>query len=498
MNVEDGRFNIIRYGLAGASMPRQVFIMRHIYLVLLIIPFLLLNRNDLVAKPNIVFFLVDDLGWADVGCNGSTWYETPNIDALAASGMRFTDGYASCPVCSPTRASLMTGKHPVRVNITDWIPGHDPKNRKLLGPEDLHQLPLEEVTIAEALREGGYATFFAGKWHLGGEGYYPEDQGFDVNKGGHHRGGPPGGYYSPWKNPRLENGPDGEYLTDRLADETISFMRAQKKDKPFFVYLSFYNVHTPIQANQKHIGKYLAKAKGLSPLDPIVEHNAVSRPRQDNPEFASMVAAMDENVGRVLTAVEDLGIKEETVIVFTSDNGGLCTKPKPGPTSNLPLRSGKGWCYEGGVRVATLMRVPGTTRPGSVCSVPVYSPDFYPTLLELAGLPMRPEQHVDGLSLVPILGGGTSLNRDALYWHFPHYHGSTWTPGASVRLGNWKLIEFYETGKVELYNLAEDIGEQSNVSSIFPEKRKELLAKLHTWQKEMDAKLPRNNTRRPK
>jgi arylsulfatase A-like enzyme len=446
-------------------------------------------------RPNIVFFLVDDLGWADVGCNGSTFYDTPHIDALATSGMRFTDGYASCPVCSPTRASLMTGKHPVNVGITDWIPGANPKNTKLLGAEDLHELPLAELTIAEALKAGGYSTFFAGKWHLGHEGFYPEDQGFDVNKGGHHAGGPPGGYYSPWKNPRLENGADGEYLTDRLADETIAFMRAQKKQQPFFAYLSFYNVHTPIQPNKKYIEKYTEKAAALPPQksDCVPEHNGVTRARQDNPEFASMVHAMDENVGRVLAALDELGMRDNTVVVFTSDNGGLATKPKPGPTSNFPLRAGKGWCYEGGIRVATIVRAPGVTAPGSICSVPVYSPDFYPTLLELAELPLRPEQHVDGISLVPVLHGGNDLPRDALYWHYPHYHGSTWAPGASVRMGDWKVIEFYETGVTELYNLKNDKGEQSELSDRYPEKKQELLAKLHAWQKQHNAKMPELN-----
>jgi arylsulfatase A-like enzyme len=450
------------------------------------------------AKPNFVFFLVDDLGWSDVACFGSTFHETPNIDALANTGMKFTDAYAACPVCSPTRASIMTGKYPARLNITDWIPGSSPKNRKLLGVEDLHQLPLEELCIAEALKAEGYATFFAGKWHLGNTGFFPEDQGFDVNIGGHHKGSPPGGYYSPWKNPKLENGKPGEYLTDRLGNETINWISGQaEKKRPFLAYLSFYNVHTPVQPCEKFIDHYKAKARKLPVLKnpTIKEHEGSSRVRQDNPAFASMVAAMDDNVGRVLDTLKKLGIDDHTVVIFTSDNGGLCTlqRNRTGSTSNAPLRAGKGWCYEGGIRVATIIRAPGITKPGSVCKVPVTSTDFYPTMLELAGLALKPKQHVDGLSLVPLLKGGKTLDREALYWHYPHYHGSAWEPGASVRMGDWKLIEFYEDEKAELYRLRDDIGERKELSAEFPEKKEELLAKLHAWQKRIGAKMPQPN-----
>ncbi len=451
-------------------------------------------------RPNFVFFLVDDLGWMDVGCNGSTFYETPNIDRLAASGMRFTDAYASCPVCSPTRASIMTGKYPARLGITDWIPGSRPKNRKFLGPEIHNELPLGEVTIAETLKVSGYKTFFAGKWHLGGEGFFPEQQGFDVNKGGHHKGSPPGGYYTPYKNPKLTDGPEGEYLTDRLADESIRFLDSRAGDaskNPFLLYLAFYTVHTPIQACKKHIAKFEAKAKALPPLDgpdQLPERKGMTKQRQDDPAFASMVYAMDENVGRVLDRLDALGLRDDTVVIFTSDNGGLSTLGRRGrPTSNLPLRAGKGWCYEGGVREPMIVRAPGVTRPGATCDVPVTSTDFYPTMLELAGLPLQPKRHRDGLSIVSLLRGKKSLEREAIFWHYPHYHGSTWEPGAAVRAGDWKLIEFYEDDTVELYNLKNDLGERNDLSKKRPEKTTELLNLLHDWQKKVGAKMPRLN-----
>jgi arylsulfatase A-like enzyme len=456
-------------------------------------------------RPNVVLFLVDDLGWADLAVQGSTFYETPNVDRLAASGMRFTDAYAASPVCSPTRAALMTGRHPVRVGITDWIPGADPRDRKLLGPDDRHELPLEETTLAEELKAAGYATFFAGKWHLGDRGFFPEDQGFDVNIGGHHRGSPPGGYYAPYENPKLEDGPDGEYLTDRLAAETIRFIEEQTEQRPghpFLAMLSFYTVHTPIQASRTHIGHFQAKAAELRPGsadEAVPEHEGWTIARQANPDYASMVKAMDENVGRVLEALDRLGIGDDTVVVFTSDNGGLSTlERKNAPTSNLPLRSGKGWCYEGGLRVPAIIRAPGVTRPGSTSAVPVVSMDVYPTVLELAGLPLRPERHVDGRSLVPLLtGGDDALDREALYWHFPHYHGSTWTPGAAIRAGDWKLIELDEYDAVELYNLKDDLGEGNELSAEHPEKTAELLAELHAWQQELAAKKATPNPNAP-
>jgi len=352
----------------------------------------------------------------------------------------------------------------------------------------------------EALKKVGYRTFFAGKWHLGGPGFYPEEQGFDINKGGHEKGSPPGGYYSPYKNPKLESGPEGEYLPDRLADESIRFMEDLSRDDggvPFLLFLSFYTVHTPIQASKRHVEHYEEKAEGLPEVDEpahIAERAGVTKQRQDNPAYASMVHAMDENVGRVLDAVDRLGMTDDTVIVFMSDNGGLSTLGRPSaPTANLPLRAGKGWCYEGGIREPMIIRAPGVAEPGSTCSVPVTSTDFYPTMLELSGLAPRPAQHADGLSLVPLLTDSGALDRQAIFWHYPHYHGSTWTPGAAVRAGDWKLIEFYEEDKAELYNLRDDIGERDELSDRHPAKKAELLAMLHDWQKSVGAKMPTPN-----
>jgi len=451
--------------------------------------------GDKPSKPrNFVFFLVDDLGWADLGCSGSTFHETPHIDALAASGMRFTQAYAACPVCSPTRASIMTGRHPVRVDITDWIPGQSPRNRPLLSVKDRGELALEEMTVAEALKQNGYQTFFAGKWHLGGEGFLPTDQGFDINIGGFHKGSPPGGYYAPWTNPYLKSKKKGEYLTERLTEESIAFLSKRDNRRPFLLYLSYYNVHTPIQAYKKRIDHYQQKAersfKGKSA--PITEHEGQSRSRQDNASYASMVAAVDDSVGAVLAKLDELGLRENTVVFFFSDNGGLCTLRKPGPTCNLPLRSGKGWLYEGGVREPMIVRAPGVTKPGSVCHAPVVSMDFFPTILDLAGLPVLPERHADGQSLRPLLEGKAASPR-TLYWHYPHYHGSTWTPGASIRDGDWKLIEFYHYKGIELYDLAADPGEKKDLAKANPGKAKELLNKLHAWQKQLNAKMPQPN-----
>lgn len=446
-------------------------------------------------RTNFVFFLVDDLGWADVGCFGSRFHETPNIDALAAAGMKFTNGYAACPVCSPTRASIMTGRHPVRVDITDWIPGmtvaraYNPRFQQI---SDRDELALEEVTIAEALKESGYQTFFAGKWHLGGEGFLPTDQGFDFNLGGHHRGSPPGGYYAPFKNPWLKDGVKGEYLTERLTNESVKFLNERDTQKPFFLYLSYYNVHTPVQPYHKRIDHYESKVKEFYDTDspePVVERRGLSRARQDNPEFASMVAAVDDSVGSVLASLDDLKLADNTVVVFFSDNGGLCTLRKPGSTCNLPLRSGKGWLYEGGLREPMIIKAPGVTKAGSVCETPVISTDFFPTILELAQLPLRPELHADGTSLVPFLKGQSAAH-EPLFWHYPHYHGSTWTPGAAVRDGDWKLIELYEFGETELYNLRDDIGEQKDLSEVNPEKTAELQGRLREWQAEMKARMP--------
>ncbi len=448
-------------------------------------------------QTNFLFFLVDDMGWAAIGVNGSKFHETPHIDRLAATGMRFTQGYAACPVCSPTRASIMTGRHPVRVDITDWIPGQSNRaTNKLLHPQDRNNLAHDEVTIAEQLKKHGYQTFFAGKWHLGSEGHWPEDQGFDINIGGHHRGSPPGGYYAPWINPALKSKKNGEYLTERLTEESVKFLEKRDANKPFLLYLSYYNIHTPIQPYKKRIDHYTAKAakifKGKTPTQK--EHEGTTRMRQDNAALASMVAAVDDSVGTLLGKLKELKLDENTVVVFFSDNGGLSTRggKRFGPGCNLPLRASKGWLYEGGVREPTIIRAPGVTKPGSVSHKPMVSMDFFPTMLELAGLPAQPKLHADGQSLVSQLKGNDSGSR-TLYWHYPHYHGSSWKPGAAIRDGDWKLIEFYHHEKIELYNLAEDIGEQKNLAASYPQKAVELRAKLVAWQKQLKAKMPLPN-----
>ena len=453
----------------------------------------------LPPRPNFVFLLVDDLGWADIGCFGSTFHETPNIDAFAASGMKFTKAYAACPVCSPTRASILTGRHPVRVDITDWIPGRrvkDSQNPKFAHIDDRDNLDLADVTIAEVLKHQNYQTFFAGKWHLGHKGHYPTDQGFDVNIGGIHRGQPPGGYYSPYRNPMLPDGPDKEYLTERLTNESIKFLQTRKEDQPFLLYLSYYNVHTPIQPYRKRVGHFQEKAESMfgggeaDPAESQVEHDAITRTRQGSPAYASMVAAVDDSVGAILDQLNELGLAENTVVCFFSDNGGLATQLKLAPTSNAPLRSGKGWLYEGGIRVPMIVRAPALTLAGSECDAPVSSTDFFPTMLELAGLPLQPDLHADGESLLKLLAGEPAIGDRTMYWHYPHYHGSTWAPGAAILDGDWKLIEFYETGDVELYNLRDDIGERNNLAASDPQRTAELRQKLSDWQTEMQAKMP--------
>ena len=455
-----------------------------------------LNVGGCVVRtsPNVILVLVDDLGWADLGSYGSTFYETPEIDRFASMAMRFTDAYAASPVCSPTRAAIMTGQHPARLHITDWIPGQDPQDRTLRGPQDRHQLGLEYVTLAEALKEKGYSTFFAGKWHLGDEGYFPEDQGFDVNLGGHHRGSPPGGYYSPYNNPKLDDGPEGEYLPDRLTDDSIRFIE-EHGNEPFFLNLSYYTVHTPIQASERHIDAYEQKLAATSFMGPASEEERLGRTQlhQSNPAYASMVEALDENFGRLWRSIEAQGLAEQTVVIFTSDNGGLATlaRQRTAPTANVPLRAGKGWCYEGGIRVPLIIHAPGVTRPGSVSNVPVMSTDLFPTVMSLVSGDQQ--DAIDGKNLYAVLSSGANVDREALYWHFPHYHGSAWTPGAAIRVGEWKLIEFYEEDRAELYNLNEDLQERNDLSDQYPEKKEELRELLRKWQESVDAQMPDRN-----
>jgi arylsulfatase A-like enzyme len=447
------------------------------------------------GKTNFVFFLIDDMGWTDLGCYGSSFYETPNIDRLASEGVRFTEAYASCPVCSPTRASIMTGKYPARLNLTDWIPGRQANrvlpSEKLIGPQFEQQLPLSERTIAESLKDAGYATGSIGKWHLGSDGYLPEDQGFDINAGGFRLGYPPGGFFSPYQNPKLEDGPEGENLTDRLTDEAIRFLEANR-DQPFFLFMSYYAVHNPMQAKPELVAKYEQKARDLEPASEpkfLPEGKHSNRQLQDHPVYAAMIETLDTNIGRIMRNIDELGKRENTVVLFVSDNGGLSTA-EGSPTSNLPLRAGKGWLYEGGIRVPLIVRAPGLTKPGTECPVPVTSTDFYPTMLQLAGLSPDPGQHPDGMSLVPLLEGRSSLQRERLFWHYPHYSNQGGAPSGAVRSGDYKLIEFYEEDRVELYNLREDVGETTDVAGPMPERARELRQALHEWRVEMQARMP--------
>ena len=454
-------------------------------------------------RTNFVFFLVDDLGWTDLGCFGSTFYETPNVDRLAAGSMRFTNAYAACPVCSPTRASIMTGKYPARLRTTDYFgaPQPDavgrrwPKSRRLLPARYRDRLPLEEVTLAEALKQHGYATFFAGKWHLGGEGFYPEDQGFDVNKGGLERGGPYGGkkYFSPYGNPKLPDGPAGEHLPDRLATETCRFIETNK-DRPFLAYLSFYSVHTPLMARADLRAKYEKKAESVEHEGPAWGKEGARKVRlvQNHAVYAGMVEAMDQAVGKVLDALDRLDLAHNTVVFFMSDNGGLSTS-EGHPTCNLPLRAGKGWLYEGGIREPMMVRWPGQVEGGGVCHEPVISTDFYPTILEMAGVPAKPRQHVDGRSMVTLLRQRGRQKGRAFYWHYPHYGNQGGSPGGAIRLGDYKLIEFYEDNHIELYNLRDDIGEQHDLAAAMPEMAGKLRRMLHEWRKEVDAAMPTPN-----
>jgi arylsulfatase A-like enzyme len=466
-------------------------------------------------KPNIVFILVDDMGWKDLGTYGSTFYETPHIDKLASQGMRFTNAYASSPECSASRSSIMTGQYPVHTGITDWIIGTQNSSgpqptQKLLPREFVFNLPKSETTIAQALKDHGYTTFFAGKWHLGlSPKYWPLHEGFDYNDGGWAAGNPRdygmGGYFSPWNNPRLKNGPKGTFLTDRLTTKTIQFIKKEaKKGRPFFVDLSFYAVHEPIEAKKKYIQKFKRKAQrlGLDTLKQVIRDSSAThrgwkpvmteRIIQDNPVYAGLIYSVDQNVGRIMKTLKQLGIAKNTIIVFTSDNGGLATSEGM-PTTNRPLRYGKGWLYEGGLRVPLIIKWPRVTKPGSVSQFPVVNTDFYPTFLQMAGLSPMPKQAKDGVSLVPLLKDKKSIKQPVLYWHFPHYSNQKGTPESAIRQGTWKLIQFYNGNHVELYNLRNDIGERYNLAKAFPQKTGTMLYMLNRWKRKTNAKIPKLN-----
>jgi arylsulfatase A len=423
-------------------------------------------------RPNIVFILIDDMGWTDLSCMGSTFYETPNVDRLAREGMKFTQAYAACTVCSPTRASLMTGKYPARLHITDYIPGEKHPKAKLKIPDWTKHLPLEEITIAKVLKSAGYATASIGKWHLGPTEFFPDRQGFDLNRGGCDKGQPPS-YFSPYRIPTLEDGPKGEYLTDRLTDEAVKFIEASK-DRPFFLYLPHYAVHMPLQAKPEQLEKYRAKIKpGMD---------------QKNAAYAAMVESVDQSVGRILATLEALKLSEKTIVVFSSDNGGLLEA-----TSNKPLRVGKGSAYEGGIRVPLLFRWPGIVKPGSVSETPTITLDWYPTIVEAAGAKLDSKQIVDGASLLPLLRGVDGFVRDAIFWHYPHYHGGGAKPYSAVRQGDLRLVEFFEDDHVELYNLKDDVGETKDLAASMPEKAQQLRKLLSDWRVSVGAQMPTPN-----
>jgi len=440
------------------------------------------NEKSKSNNPNVVLILVDDLGWTDLGSFGSDLYQSPNIDKLASEGVKFTNSYSSCTVCSPTRASIVTGKYPARLNVTDWIEGHKYPWAKLSVPDWTMYLESKEYTIAEAFKDAGYNTAHFGKWHLGEkEENWPENHGFDVNVGGWKKGAPnlnkkngTNGYFSPFGNPRLKDGPKGEYLTERLTNEVVNYIE-NNNSKPFFINFWLYNVHTPLQAKQEKIDKY----KELS--NPSSRHK--------NPKYAAMVEHTDEAVGKIINTLKEKGLYENTIILFSSDNGGLIGNPKRPVTNNSPLRTGKGDIYEGGVRIPTIIYSPKHNFKSKEISESIISMDYYPTLMDLAGISTEKtkEQTVDGKSLLPELNGVSSKQNDAIFWHYPHYHEQGGVPYSAVRWKEWKLIENFQTSTFELYNLKTDISESSNLIDENPEITEKLKLMLKDWRDDVDA-----------
>ena len=441
-------------------------------------------------RPNVIIFFIDDLGYKDLGCYGADFYETPRLDQLARQSARFTDFYSAHPVCSPTRAALMTGKAPQRVGITQWIS----------QPSHIH-LPLAELTIAETFAAAGYETGYIGKWHLGEkDSQLPTAHGFSWMKSV-NRAGQPASYFFPfagrqrdgvgyWDVPDLDQAKEDDYLTDKITDHAISFI-SQNRDRPFFLCLAHYAVHTPIQSPPALVKEYQEKRAGrpdASSKEPAVKEKfgALSRPRQDDAKYAAMVENLDSNVGRVLDRLEEFALAKNTIVVFTSDNGGLTTlRNRVGPTSVRPYRAGKGWVYEGGIRIPTMIRWPGKISPANV-GTPGITMDFFPTLLELAGLDSKPGQHLDGHSLVSALNGRPDKRLDSRFvaWHYPHRHGSGHRPASAIRRGQWKLIHWLEDGQNELYDLSNDEGEQRDLSKQFPGVAEQLSSTLSDWVRE--------------
>ncbi len=457
------------------------------------------GRAPVERPPNVVVFLVDDLGWVDTGVYGSTFHQTPAIDQLAAEGVRFTQFYADSSVCSPTRASLMTGRHAARLHLTNWIGGE--QTGQLLQADYVRQLALDERTLGEAFHDAGYATGYVGKWHLGTGEFRPDGQGFEyqfaVNDGGQ-----PGSYFPPYANsrmpftdvPDLETDVEPAYLTDRLTDAAVEFIGA--REGPFLLVLSHYAVHTPLESKPEFEAKYAARVEPSDGPEFEDQHGyGGTKLRQDHPTYAGMLESTDDSLARVMTALDQAGIADSTIVVFVSDNGGLSTlagRPERAPTSNEPLRAGKGWLYEGGIRIPMIVRWPDGLPAGTRNEVPATTADLLPTLLELASIDSLSPPVLDGMSLAATLAGETMPERP-LFWHFPHYHGSGNRPSGAVRLGRFKLVEWFETGAVELYDLDVDLGEAEDLAAAMPDKVAELRELLAGWRAAVGAAMPTPN-----
>ena len=498
-------------------------------------------NNEKKIKPNIIFFLVDDLGWSDLGSYGSEFYETPNIDSLAKSGIKFTNAYSACHVCSPARASILTGKYPATLNLTDWLTGRPSMPYdELEGPEIIQHLPYDEITIAETLKNIGYKTGIFGKWHLGEDPSDPLAHGFDVHLPDWSKGWPNKGYFAPFGLDGFDNSKEGEYLTDKLTDEAIKYIEKNKED-PFFIYVSYFAVHDPIQGRKDLVEKYTRKLQNINnfrDLPFILEGNpddlyksskdellkkvrskgyvnkyqtfdkdlVLIKQYQDNVEFAAMVESVDQSLGKILNKIKDLNLDENTIIFFYSDNGGMAamngtpwTKLKKSEldgafsTSNLPLRGAKGWLYEGGIRVPLIIKNPKTSLTGLESNLPVSSVDILPTILRMVDSNIKLSDDIEGVDISPVTRG-KDINRGPIYWHFPHYsnHGMQ-SPGGAIRDGDYKLIEYFENGSVQLFNLKDDIGELNDISKIEIEKTKDLKLKLKNWREKVNARMMKKN-----
>jgi arylsulfatase A-like enzyme len=460
-------------------------------------------------RPNILLILIDDLGARDLGCFGSTFYETPNLDRLAAQGRLCKQAYASCVVCSPSRATLMSGKLPARVGMTQYLTAHN--RGRLADVPYVDHLATTETTLPTVLRDAGYQTWHVGKWHLGHEPFYPEHHGFDVNIGGCHYGYPVNGYQAPWGIPTLPEQPEGTWLTDHLTDEAMRLVRERDPRRPFYLNLWYYTVHYPMQAPEQLIEKYRRKAErlhldGLVPFvagelgprdtDRARNRTITRRIIQSEPVYAAMIEQLDTNVGRLLACLDEQGLAQDTLVAFTSDNGGVSTGGGGwAPTCNFPYREGKGWGEEGGVRVCQMVRWPGVIPEGTLSGTPMNGADFYPTFLRAAGLPPRPEQHCDGVDLLEHLTSGAPLEREALFWHYPHYSDQGGSPHASAVSGDgrWKLLWFFEDDSVRLYDLAADPGETRDCAAERPDTVRHLQALLRAWQEQVCARFPEPN-----